>query len=121
MTEEKQSTPVAEPGDLDISIKTPGFIDEMSDTFEDGLIKAVENKSDIFAFDYLGGDGSPMGCTDKMKCIVILWPAPLAELMLEGLTVVKARLIEVAEQAARGEFEKGKLKEVKGGTTQRKI
>ena len=82
------------------------FNAEMSAAFADGLCIVLEQeKTDTFAFAYTGGDGSPAGCQDDMTCVVLLWPTPLAQLLLEGIPTVKAEMDKVAAAAKAGVFD----------------
>ena len=84
------------------------FAADMADVFEEGIRRAVEQKSDAFSFEYQGAPhtGSAAGVADDMKCLVLLMPAPLADLMQEGLVAARASLEQVlaasvAEKAAK--------------------
>ena len=98
----------------------------MECAFGDGLNAAIKAGSDTFSFPYggfppvavKGPPGSewtirsthPAGVAPEMKCLVILMPAPIADLMAEGLPAVRASLATLAEQlAAEAAFGTGRL------------
>lgn len=96
MTEKLEEVRTGEP-----SIKDEDFALCMGDDYMTGIDKMLMENSDTFSFPYLGDDGTPAGCQGDMTCVVICWPTPLANLMVEGLEMVKANLVQVAEQLAK--------------------
>lgn len=71
----------------------PRFVTEMADTFETAIIEALRQKSDAFSFPYAGDPASgPAGVATEMKCLVLLMPAPLADLMQEGIPAIRENL-----------------------------
>jgi hypothetical protein len=84
-----------------VKITDEEFLADMADAFHEGVTEALDKQSDAFSFPYLGGDGSPAGIAGEMKCLVLLMPAPLADLMQEGIPVIRENLAQVLAEMAK--------------------
>ena len=92
------------------------FVPDMAEVFKAGLMSALESDSEVFAFSYAGGalptntpglvNVTAIGCHPEMKCVVLMWPAALADLLVEGIPVVRAQIETIADQVAAGTFGK---------------
>jgi hypothetical protein len=74
------------------------FVEDMGEAFMDGLEQALTDKSEAFSFAYTGdveGEQHPIGCQEKMKCVVLMLPEPVADLFTEGFPVVRENLLQV--------------------------
>ena len=79
-----------------MKITDKNFATDMADAFEEGLSTILDHQSDAFSFAYDGApETGPAGVAEKMKCLVILMPEPLADLMQEGLVAVRDSLGQV--------------------------
>lgn len=91
-----------------MKITDKAFIVDMADVFEAGLSSALEADSEVFAFSYAGLEPTATlkqrqqvaGCHPEMKCVVLLWPAALADLLMEGIPYVRSQMTDIAAQVA---------------------